>query len=88
MGRVIKELGWKRSEYVIFTKLFFGTGGKDPNNRGLSRKHLFEGMKASLERLQLDYVVSPLLCPLASGTGYSHFIWYRTSSVSDADAES
>lgn len=57
MGRVIKELGWKRSEFVISTKLFFGDGrSKDPNARGTSRKHLFEGMKASLERLQLDYV--------------------------------
>lgn len=56
MGRVIKELGWNRDEVVIITKLFFGTGRKDPNQNGLSRKHLVEGMNRSLERLGLDYV--------------------------------
>ncbi|ORY87404.1 NADP-dependent oxidoreductase domain-containing protein [Leucosporidium creatinivorum] len=56
MGRVIKELGWKREELVIITKIFFGTGRKDPNQRGLSRKHLVEGLNESLRRLQMDYV--------------------------------
>ena len=37
-------------------KIFFGTGSKSPNGRGTSRKHLVEGLKASLKRLQLDYV--------------------------------
>jgi hypothetical protein len=39
-----QELGWKRSDYVISTKLFWG--GKGVNDRGLSRKHLVEGIKA------------------------------------------
>ncbi|KAH8915951.1 Aldo/keto reductase [Atractiella rhizophila] len=56
MGRVIKELGWKRSDIVLTTKIFFGTGGKEPNARGLSRKHIVEGLQASLERLQTPYV--------------------------------
>ncbi|KAK0566389.1 hypothetical protein OC861_003255 [Tilletia horrida] len=56
MGEAIKNLGWKRSEYVLITKIFFGTGGKDPNAKGLSRKHIVEGLDASLKRLQLDYV--------------------------------
>ncbi|KAI5477069.1 voltage-gated potassium channel beta-2 subunit [Pseudohyphozyma bogoriensis] len=56
IGRVLKETGWNRRELVIITKLFFGTGRKDPNQNGLSRKHLIEGMQDSLERLQLDYV--------------------------------
>ena len=38
MGNAIKELGWKREEVVLITKIFFGTGSKDPNGRGLSRK--------------------------------------------------
>ncbi|OGO26808.1 MAG: alcohol dehydrogenase, partial [Chloroflexi bacterium RBG_16_52_11] len=46
--------GWKRSDLVISTKIFWG--GKGPNDSGLSRKHLMEGMHASLKRLQLDYV--------------------------------
>lgn len=40
----------------LTTKIFFGTGRKEPNTRGLSRKHIVEGLKASLERLQQPYV--------------------------------
>lgn len=54
MGSAIKELGWKRSDLVISTKLFWG--GSGPNDKGLSRKHIVEGIKASLKRLQMDYV--------------------------------
>ena len=56
LGRIIKELGWRRDEITIATKLYFGTGRTAPNTRGLSRKHIMEGMTASLERLQLDHV--------------------------------
>jgi len=54
MGQVIRRAGWKRSDLVISTKVFWG--GKGPNDRGLSRKHVIEGTEAGLARLQLDYV--------------------------------
>jgi voltage-dependent potassium channel beta subunit len=54
MGRVIKKAGWKRSDLVISTKIFWG--GEGPNDKGLARKHIVEGVRASLDRLQLDYV--------------------------------
>ncbi|MFL7894450.1 MAG: potassium channel beta subunit family protein [Anaerolineales bacterium] len=54
MGSVIKKSGWKRSDLVISTKIFWG--GSGPNQRGLSRKHVIEGTQAALDRLQLDYV--------------------------------
>jgi voltage-dependent potassium channel beta subunit len=54
MGRAFKSLGWKRSDLVISTKVFWG--GRGPNDRGLSRKHVVEGTRAALDRLQLDYV--------------------------------
>lgn len=54
MGNVIKKTGWKRSDLVISTKIFWG--GDGPNDSGLSRKHIFEGLHASLRRLQLEYV--------------------------------
>uniref|UniRef100_A0A8C5D2F2 NADP-dependent oxidoreductase domain-containing protein n=1 Tax=Gadus morhua TaxID=8049 RepID=A0A8C5D2F2_GADMO len=44
----------KRSSLVITTKIFWG--GKAETERGLSRKHIIEGLRASLERLQLEYV--------------------------------
>lgn len=52
MGEVVKD--FRRDNLVISTKLFWG--GELPNQRGLSRKHLMEGINASLKRLQLDYV--------------------------------
>ncbi|XP_070967373.1 voltage-gated potassium channel subunit beta-1 isoform X6 [Oncorhynchus clarkii lewisi] len=54
LGNVIKKKGWRRSSLVITTKIFWG--GKAETERGLSRKHIIEGLKASLERLQLEYV--------------------------------
>ena len=54
MGKALKKLGWKRSDLVLSTKIFWG--GKGPNDTGLSRKHILEGTKAALERLQTDYV--------------------------------
>lgn len=56
MGRVIRECGWQRSDLIVTTKIFFGTGRKDFNSRGLSRKHLIEGLNHSLARLGMDYV--------------------------------
>ncbi|UCG50988.1 MAG: aldo/keto reductase [Candidatus Latescibacterota bacterium] len=54
MGKVIKRQGWKRSDLVISTKIFWG--GKGVNDRGLSRKHIMEAIDASLKRLDMDYV--------------------------------
>ena len=54
MGAVLKKKGWKRSDYVVSTKIFWG--GEGPNDRGLSRKHIVEGADAALKRLQLEYV--------------------------------
>ena len=54
MGNVIKALGWKRSDIVVSSKVFWG--GEGPNDRGLSRKHIYEACRNSLKRLQLDYL--------------------------------
>ncbi|HHT42925.1 MAG TPA: aldo/keto reductase [Firmicutes bacterium] len=44
-----------RESYVITTKAFWPMGD-GPNDRGLSRKHVFEQLHASLKRMDLDYV--------------------------------
>ena len=54
MGNVIKKLAWRREDLVISTKIFWG--GKGPNDRGLSHKHIIEGVNNALRRLQMDYV--------------------------------
>ena len=45
---------WKRSEIIVSTKIFWG--GVGVNERGLSRKHINEGLDAALKRLQVNYV--------------------------------
>lgn len=54
MGNVIKKLAWRREDLVISTKIFWG--GEGPNDRGLSHKHIIEGVNNALRRLQMDYV--------------------------------
>ncbi|CAE6480094.1 unnamed protein product [Rhizoctonia solani] len=72
LGKAIKQLNLPRDEIVVMTKLYGVVGRNpgdhyigDPqkaeangyvNQYGLSRKHIFESIKHSLERLQLDYV--------------------------------
>ncbi|KAL8829246.1 MAG: hypothetical protein Q9191_002120 [Dirinaria sp. TL-2023a] len=56
MGQALQDLAWPRDEYVLITKIFFGTNRKEPNTRGLSKKHVVEGLKSSLARLQQPYV--------------------------------
>ncbi|SMO76985.1 aldo/keto reductase [Fodinibius sediminis] len=55
LGNSLKNLELNRQELVIATKVR-GTMGDDPNNRGLSRFHIFNSVDNSLERLQLDYI--------------------------------
>ncbi|TCD64773.1 hypothetical protein EIP91_003633 [Steccherinum ochraceum] len=72
LGKAIRELQLPREEVVLITKLWapvskdYGTNilytGKTPeefgviNQYGLNRKHIFDAVKASLERLQVDYI--------------------------------
>ena len=57
LGRILKRLNIPREDVVISTKIFFQSyAKKTPNSLGLSRKHIIEGLKASLKRLQLEYV--------------------------------
>ncbi len=55
LGRALRAFAVKREDVVIATKLFHPMGS-GPNQRGLSRKHVFQAIDASLHRLGLDYV--------------------------------
>jgi aryl-alcohol dehydrogenase-like predicted oxidoreductase len=54
LGGALKDFA-RRDEVVLATKVFnpMGTG---PNDKGLSRKHIFSAIDASLQRLETDYV--------------------------------
>jgi len=54
-GRALKEFGPSRDKVVIATKVF-NAMGDDPNQSGLSRKHILHAIDDSLRRLQTDYV--------------------------------
>ncbi len=54
MGNAIKKLGWKRTDIVVSSKVFWG--GDGPNDEGLSRKHVYEACRRSLKRMQMDYL--------------------------------
>jgi len=55
-GRAIKDFASSRDDVVIATKCYFPASSDKPNRSGLSRKHIFEAIDASLKRLGMDYV--------------------------------
>jgi len=56
MGTALKQLGWRRSSYLVSTKIYWGLHDNVNEKNTLNRKRLIEGIHGSLERLQLDYV--------------------------------
>ena len=54
-GQALKNLGIARDRVIVATKVF-GDVGSGPNQRGSSRGHILDAAKASLARLQLDYI--------------------------------
>lgn len=71
MGKIIQKYNWKRTTYIIVTKIYWSTKSEE---RGLSRKHIIESVKASLQRLQVDYIDIILIhkadqmCPMEGKT--------------------
>ncbi|RBW48553.1 aldo/keto reductase [Marinobacter sp. F3R11] len=55
VGQSLKNLGVPREDVVIATKVL-GPMGAGPNARGASRVHIMNECKASLQRLQTDYI--------------------------------
>jgi aryl-alcohol dehydrogenase-like predicted oxidoreductase len=55
LGKALRDFGPGRDKVIIATKVF-GEMGDDPNQRGLSRKHIRHSIDDSLRRLGTDYV--------------------------------
>jgi aryl-alcohol dehydrogenase-like predicted oxidoreductase len=55
LGQAFRNLGVKRSDVVVATKVF-GRMGPGPNDQGASRGHIMDSVKSSLERLQMDHI--------------------------------
>lgn len=56
LGNILRKKTWNRSSYCVSSKVFFGYEQDKPNQKGLSRKHIFEGCNAALKRLQVDHI--------------------------------
>ena len=56
MGEAFRELGWKRNEYIVSTKLFWGLDDVPNMRNTLNRKYLTQAIDGSLERFGLDFV--------------------------------
>jgi voltage-dependent potassium channel beta subunit len=56
MGQAFRDLGWKRHEYIVSTKLFWGIHDEINMKNTLNRKYLSQAIDASLERFGLDFV--------------------------------
>jgi aryl-alcohol dehydrogenase-like predicted oxidoreductase len=54
-GKAIRNLGLKRDDLVIATKVR-GKMGNGPNDQGLTRKHILSQVEGSLRRLNTDYI--------------------------------
>jgi 1-deoxyxylulose-5-phosphate synthase len=54
-GMMLREFT-RRDRIVVATKVFYPVDGDGPNQGGLSRKAIFQGIDASLSRLGMDYV--------------------------------
>jgi voltage-dependent potassium channel beta subunit len=53
VGQALK--GYKRTDFVISTKAYWPMSD-NINDRGLSRKHIFESVEKSLKRFEIDYI--------------------------------
>jgi len=86
MGDAIKELGWKRHEYVISTKLFWGIHGGVNMSNTLNRKYLMQAIDGSLERLGLDFV-DLVFCHRADpDTPIEETVWAMSDMISQGKA--
>lgn len=56
MGAILKKTGWRRSSFLVSSKVYFGWEDEKPNQSGLSRKHVIEACHYALRRLQVDYL--------------------------------
>ena len=86
MGAAIRDLGWKRHEYVVSTKFFWGLN-KVPNmTNTLNRKYLTQAIEGSLERFGLDFVDLAYCHRPDSETPIEETVWAMSDMVERGQA--
>lgn len=87
MGRVIGQLGWKRHEYIVSTKFFWGIHGNTRNMRNtLNRKYLSQAIDGSLERFGLDFIDLVYCHRPDPSTPIEETVWAMSDMVSSGKA--
>lgn len=86
MGKAIERLGWKRNDFLVSTKVFWGLDD-GPNMRNtLNRKYLLQAIDGSLERFGLDFV-DLLFCHRSDPeTPIEETVWAMSDIVSSGKA--
>jgi len=86
MGRVIAELGWRRSNYVLSSKFFWGIEGVRNMRNTLNRKYLMQAIDGSLERMGVDFL-DLIFCHRADpDTPIEETVWAMSDIVASGKA--
>ena len=86
MGKAFERLGWKRNDYVVSTKVFWGLDDAPNMRNTLNRKYLLQAIDGSLERFGLDFV-DLLFCHRADPeTPIEETVWAMSDIISSGKA--
>jgi voltage-dependent potassium channel beta subunit len=86
MGQAFRDLGWKRHEYIVSTKLFWGIHDQINMKNTLNRKYLSQGIDGSLERFGLDFVDLVFCHRADSETPIEETVWAMSDMVTEGKA--
>lgn len=86
MGAAFRELGWKRHEYVVSTKLYWGLFDVPNMKNTLNRKYLSQAIEGSLERFGLDFVDLVYCHRPDPATPIEETVWAMSDMVSRGQA--
>ncbi|MDH2903049.1 MAG: aldo/keto reductase [Actinomycetota bacterium] len=86
MGAAFRELGWKRHEYVVSTKLYWGLFDVPNMKNTLNRKYLSQAIEGSLERFGLNFVDLVYCHRPDSATPIEETVWAMSDMVSRGQA--
>ena len=86
MGEAFRQLGWKRHEYVVSTKLFWGLHDLPNMKNTLNRKYLSQAIDGSLERFGLDFVDLVFCHRPDANTPIEETVWAMSDMVSQGKA--
>ena len=86
MGEAFRQLGWKRHEYVVSTKLFWGLHDVPNMKNTLNRKYLSQAIDGSLERFGLDFVDLVFCHRPDANTPIEETVWAMSDMISQGKA--